>query len=205
MNHRRRQFKVQPIPSPQQKMIGVNNRFGNVGVKKQQGSTSIFYDSLLLTPAQLTYEFFSETAARTFPLTNFKDTLQPQESMVMERIYLTLVSETVATGEFDTVRSLDLSTDPGFSMGEFDFMIDNNRVIKPIPVSSFFPEFNSNSGSTIESVFGFDSQIVIPPLLQIKGTIKFPAGFFTTVALENTYLRLTIEGPGAIFAPQSNF
>ena len=35
--------------SPQRKAIGVNDKFGNKGIKKQQGSTVIKYDTLEIT------------------------------------------------------------------------------------------------------------------------------------------------------------
>ena len=34
--------------TPQDKIVGINNRFGNTGIKNQQGSTVVLYDSLPL-------------------------------------------------------------------------------------------------------------------------------------------------------------
>ena len=43
--------------TPQRKIIGVNNRYGNSAIKKQQGSTVIKYDTLPID-GSTTYRFF---------------------------------------------------------------------------------------------------------------------------------------------------
>ena len=129
--------------APQQKLIHVNNQFGNPGLRKQQGSTIEVYDSILLLSTQLTYSFFRTSQTRVFPFTNLETgTLEPQESFVLERAFFTLVSVDQATQEVTEVRQLDLTTDHGITMGEMDFFIVNQRLIRPLSIRSFFPEFN---------------------------------------------------------------
>ena len=42
---------IRGVVTPQQKAIGVNNRFGNVNILKNQGSSVELYDTLDLTVA----------------------------------------------------------------------------------------------------------------------------------------------------------
>ena len=49
--------------------------------------------------------------------------------------------------------------------------------------------------------FDFDTQIIIPPLLEYVATLRLP----NYTAFEGYYLRLTIEGSGAIIAPKTTF
>ena len=193
--------------SPQNKLVGVNNRFGNPGLKKQQGSTIEIYDIEELDPTQTSYEFFINSKNKQFPFTNLVDSkLQPQESFVLERAYFTFITRDDATGEFTVQRTLALGTDAGLIMGEIEVQIENQRVVKPIPLRSFVPEFNPYADNDIVNVFEFLTQIVIPPLLTFKGTVKFPAGSIPTPAAGTTnFLALTFGGPGGIFAPKSNY
>jgi len=190
--------------SAQQKIMSVNNRFGNPGMKKQQGSTVEIYDMVKLSAIKTTYDFFSDTANKIFPFTNLKNgMLQPQESFAMERAYLSLCTYDVPSETWVEVRELNLITDFGIAMGEFEFTIENQRVLKPFPVRSFFPQFNSDSESETQSVLEFDTQIILPPLLNFKASFKFPNKFFTSD--KDVYLCMTIGGAGGIFAPKSNY
>lgn len=188
--------------TPQQKIVGVNNRLGNTNIKKQQGSTVSLYDTLPLD-GQTYFEFFKSAKNRDFPFTNFTDgKLQPGESFVMERSYLSVIT-TTAEGIPTSVRELSLTTDGPIAAGEFHFRIDNDRVIKPLPVLSWFDNFNKSSEFTGDQVYEFDTQIVIPPLIQIAGNLQ--VNDYDPLDYPNGFLRLTIEGPGGIFAPKANF
>ena len=45
--------------TPQQKIVGVNNRFGNTNIKNQQGSTRVLFDSIEFTN-QSEFRFFDK-------------------------------------------------------------------------------------------------------------------------------------------------
>jgi len=197
---------ARPAVMPQNKLIHVNNQFGNPGLRKQQGSTIEVYDSILLLSTQLQYHFFRNSQTKIFPFTNLETgTLEPQESFVLERAFFTLVSVDQASGDITEVRQLDLTTDPGIATGEIEFFIVNQRLIRPLSVRSFFPEFNQWSDHVEESVKIWDTQLVVPPLLKFRVTIQFPEGFFTDVVNTDTYLFMTLGGPGGIFAPKANY
>lgn len=192
--------------TPQDKIIRTNNRFGNPGIKKQQGSTVEVYDSVLLQNDELSYDFFINAQDHQFPFTNLKKgQLQPQESFAMEHLYFALVEQSTINGDFLNITRLDGSFEAGISMGEFDFQIENQRVLKPIPMRSVLPQFNKSAIGFEQTNFEFETQIVIPPLLEFKMTCKFPKLFFAELDGIDTYLVATIGGAGGIFAPKSNY
>lgn len=192
--------------TPQSKIIGVNDRFGNPGLKKQQGSTIEIYDFEKLDFSKTVYEFFINAKNKQFPFTNLTDgKLQPQESFAMERMYFAIVDIDDATGSVLVVSPLTIGGYPTYFLSEVEFQIENQRVLKPLPLRSFTPEFNPDTDNNLCTVFEFDTQIVIPPLLNFKATVKFQPGFYTPEAGTSRYLVCTIGGPGGIFAPKSNY
>jgi len=191
--------------TPQMKNIAVNDRFGNSGIKKQQGSTVIKYDTLPLD-GSTQLRFFEQSSQRNFPLSNTGtdgNKLGVGNSMVVERIYLSIVQYDAVGNDLTSIASCDLTTTRGILInnGEFGFEIANSLVIKNVPVLSFTPNFNKNAENQLNNSFDFDTQIIIPPLLEFVATLRLP----NYTAFEGYYLRLTIEGSGAIIAPKTTF
>ena len=190
--------------TPQRKAVGVNDKFGNKGIKNQQGSTVIKYDTLPLD-GRSTYRFFEQSAQRNFPFSNTGsdgNKLGVGNTLVVERAYLSLVTYDLVAGTFTKVENLVLaSTDPNILLSELSFSIANSEVIKNVPILSWLPEFNKVAENQINSNFEFDTQVVIPPLLEYVANLRLPAG----VTDRGVYLRLTIEGTGAIIAPRTTF
>ena len=187
--------------TPQKKAIGVNDKFGNKGIKNQQGSTVIKYDTLPLD-GRSEYRFFEGSSQRNFPFANTGsdgNKLGVGNTLVVERAYLSLV--TVVGGVFTKIAAVDLTTDANILLSEFSMAIANSEVIKHVPVLSWLPEFNKVAENQLNSNFEFDTQVVIPPLLEYVATLRLPVG----VTERDTYLRLTIEGTGAIIAPRTTF
>ena len=57
--------------TPQQKLVAVNNKFGNSSIKDQQGTTRLIYDTLPLSGTSAkTLRFFEDSASRQFPFSN---------------------------------------------------------------------------------------------------------------------------------------
>jgi hypothetical protein len=80
--------------SPQMKQVFVNNKFGNTGIKRQQGSTVIKYDTLPLD-GRTEFRFFEGCQSRVFPFTNSNsegNKLGVGNSMTIERMYLSIVT-----------------------------------------------------------------------------------------------------------------
>jgi len=191
--------------TPQMKNIAVNDRFGNSGIKKQQGSTVIKYDTLPLN-GNTQLRFFEQSSQRNFPLSNTGtdgNKLGVGNSMVVERIYLSIVQYDAVGNDLNSIAPCDLATTRGILInnGEFGFEIANSLVIKNVPVLSFTPDFNKNAENEKNNSFDFDTQIIIPPLLEFVATLRLP----NYTAFDGYYLRLTIEGSGAIIAPKTTF
>ena len=187
--------------TPQRKAIGVNDKFGNKGIKNQQGSTVIKYDSLPLD-GRSEYRFFEGSSQRNFPLANTGsdgNKLGVGNTLVVERAYLSLV--TFEAGIPSLVAPIDLTSDANILLSEFSMAIANSEVIKHVPVLSWLPEFNKVAENNLNTNFEFDTQVVIPPLLEYVATLRLPVG----VTIKDVYLRLTIEGTGAIIAPRTTF
>jgi hypothetical protein len=189
--------------TPQMKNISVNDRFGNSGIKKQQGSTVIKYDTLPLD-GRTEFRFFEESNQRNFPLSNTGadgNKLGVGNSMVVERAYITVGTYDATTNRWTAVTQTGLTTNIAVLTSEFGFTIANSQVIKNIPILSWLPQFNKVAENEVNSNFEFDTQIIIPPLLEFVATLRTQG--YTPV--EGTYVRLTIEGSGAIIAPKTTF
>jgi hypothetical protein len=183
--------------TPQMKQVFVNNKFGNSGIKRQQGSTVIKYDTLPLD-GRTEFRFFEGCQSRVFPFTNSNaegNKLGVGNSMTIERIYLSIVTTDALAP------NLHLTTNIAVLTSEFSFLLANATVIKNVPILSFVPNFNKLAENNLNSSFEFDTQIVVPPLLDFIASLRTQA----YTAVENTSIRLTLEGAGAIIAPKTTF
>ena len=189
--------------TPQRKAIGINDKFGNTGIKKQQGSTVIKYDTLPLD-GSTELRFFQGSANRNFPFSNTGsdgNKLGVGSSMVVERAYLSVVN--VSDNDptiIDTIAVIDINSSGFLLTSEFSFAIANTEVIKNVPVLSWLPEFNKIAENALNTNFEFDTQVVIPPLLEYIATIRLQK-----YVASKSFLRLTIEGTGAIISPRATF
>lgn len=189
--------------TPQMKAVSVNDKFGNSGIKKQQGSTVIKYDTLPFD-GRTEFRFFEESNQRNFPLSNTGadgNKLGVGNSMVVERVYLTVGTYDPVTNQWLTLKTTDLTTNVAILAAEFGFTLANSQVIKNIPVLSWIANFNKAAENNVNSNYEFDTQIVVPPLLEFVATLRTQK----YVAVAETYIRLTIEGAGAIIAPKTTF
>jgi len=189
--------------TPQMKAVAVNDKFGNSGIKKQQGSTVIKYDTLPFD-GRTEFRFFEESNQRNFPLSNTGadgNKLGVGNSMVIERVYLTVGTYNPTTNAWLTFDATDISSNVAILASEFGFTLANSQVLKNIPVLSWIPNFNKNAENQLNSNYEFDTQIVIPPLLEFVATLRMQK----YTAVSETYIRLTIEGAGAIIAPKTTF
>jgi hypothetical protein len=189
--------------TPQDKNIAVNNRFGNAGIKKQQGSSVVKYDTLPLD-GRTTLNFFEGAAARNFPFSNCGsdgNKLGVGNTLVVERLYLTIL--TLDDGQLGKLDDISAAPDGTIEMGELNLSIANTTVLKNFPTLSTVPYFNYSSGTIKEVVYQLDTNIVIPPLLEYIMQLRLPA--YKVADYNNIYLRLTIEGSGSLIAPRTTF
>lgn len=194
--------------SPQTKIIQTNRRLGNNGIQNQQGTSRILYDTLPIDGRNL-FEFFKNSQARQIPFSNtgsYGNKLEIGETMIIARYYLALITfDAVNTETIDTV--VPIASVPAVTGGDLLIILANNVVVKPIPVLSSVSSFNKSAsfGDNLtpvgQSVFEFDTQIVIPPLLDFVFALQYAQ----LAAIPDTFIRLTIEGIGSIIAPQTTF
>lgn len=203
-------------PTPQGKIIETGDRFGYPGIKKMQGSSRIIYHYLPFDGRTL-FEFFKNVNTVQFPFTNISENkLQVAESMVIQRMYLGIITLDAITGDVTSSMELNQAGLSNIYRSDLNFMIANNQVIKPINVQSFQPQFNwaSNWGSlstvfaggliasqTGNAVWHADTLLNIPPLIEFQFNLQSDG--YTPVA--NMALGLTIEGTGAIMSPRQTF
>lgn len=195
--------------TPQRKLIGVADKFGNKGIKNQQGTTRVLYDTLDYT-GQTELRFFEGSAQRNFPLSNTGsdgNKLGVGNAMIVERGYITVIETVVADGDF---KIMPIGTGLGggslqnLQLCEFSFQTANAEVIKNVPIMSWFPEFNKNAENQVNYNFEFDTQISLQPLLEFVAMLRIPP--VGSLPADFKYqIRLTLEGVGAIIAPRTTF
>ena len=184
--------------SPQKKLMAIARRFGNAGLKFQQGTTKIIYDTLPLD-GNTTFRFFEEATSRTFPDTNQQadgNKLPVGSALVVERVYLAIITKT--NDIVDGIIELNGLGVQALEVGELELSIANSVVAKNIPQLSMDPRFNKSAQHNSYHNFEFDTQIVIQPLLEFLFTYKVQS--YTAIA--DTFLRLSVEGAGAIISPR---
>jgi len=188
--------------TPQQKMVAVNNKFGNVNIKSQQGTTRTLFDSLPISGAG-TYRFFENAQQRAFPFTNLGaegNRLNVGETFTLQKIYFSAITIDPDTGEITNFTEIAGATSQ-FTFGELDFIIANNQVVKQLPLLFNDAASNFTAVNTIDSAFNFATDIIIPPLLEYICQIRVA----DPRLVEDTFIRCTIQGTAGILAPQTTF
>lgn len=189
--------------TPQNKMVAVNNRFGNTNIASQQGTTRVLFDSIEFT-GQQEFRFFENAGSKQYPLTNVGaegNRLNVGETFVIEKIYFGISTLDPDTNQLTNFQ--DVPSGAPFNLkGELNFQIANNQVIKQLPLDMFI-DSNLNSTAVNQSDTAFDTftDIVIPPLLEYILSVRLA---YSTDATDK-YLVCFIEGSAGILAPQTTF
>lgn len=192
--------------TPQQKLVAVNNKFGNNSVKSQQGTSRIIYDSLLITAGKTFYRFFEDSTTRAFPLTNTGsegNKLGVGDTMVVSQILFDIWEKTTATGSWKLQGNL-VSLNSQSALGYLDFDIANNKVIKKLTLTEAVSYFNKDTAA-INNVIDLETQIVIPPLLPYLLDLQLPVDLPPPAPGTELYLVCQIIGTGGIIAPRTTF
>jgi hypothetical protein len=190
--------------TPQNKIVGVNNKFGNTNIKNQQGTTRVIFDSLPLN-GSTELRFFENAGSRQYPFTNIGsegNRLNVGETFVVQKVYFGTITTDPDTGLFTAFSPLTAFANLAFACGEWSFLIANSQVIKQLPfLTSFIPTFKLGVTNNSDQAFSTFTDIVIPPLLEYVLTYRLP----TYTAVANTRLVCFIEGTAGILAPQTTF
>jgi hypothetical protein len=199
--------------TPQEKIVAVNKRFGNTGIKSQQGTSRIIYDSLPVTNnGQTTFRFYEDSSSRAFPFTNTGsdgNKLGVGDTMVLGSVLFYAVQRATATGIFSATQ-VNLVSLPGItlSIAYFNFEIANNQVVKKVTLSEA-NSFYNNSTSTFATNLELETEIVIPPLLPYVLELRTPESLYTTLGAPSAghawFVFAQIIGVGGIIAPRTTF
>lgn len=190
--------------TPQQKIVAINQKFGNTGIKEQQGTSRIIYDSLP-TGTNTNFRFFEDSASRRFPFTNTGsdgNKLGVGDTMVIESVIFVVFDVINATGIIAPQFNLNASDTYLISM--FDFEIANNKVIKKLTLTEGAPYYNK---ATLENAtdLELETQIVLPPLLPYILELRLPKAIDAPAAGRTRYVQAQIIGTGGIIAPRTTF
>jgi hypothetical protein len=190
------------VVTPQMKGIGVNDRFGNTSIRKQQGTSREIYDSILVTQAEriqgFTIRFFEDVQSRSFPLTNLDNTnqLTVGETLITENYYIARAQvEEGVTQRFSPLDEFE-------KQGILSFELANSITIQRIPTLSSVGEFNVNAQFPEYASYNFYTQVVIPPLLNFVFIFRCPPN---PGANNDTLYRFNVAGVGSLIAPRTTF
>ena len=190
--------------TPQQKMVSVNNRFGNTNIAQQQGTTRVLFDSLELN-GSTELRFFENVSSRNYPFTNIGsegNRLTVGDTFVVQKIYFAVGTFDADLGIITDVQTFAQFGWDSFMKGEFSFQIANSQVIKQLPTEIFYTDLNPTNINQRDSAFGTFTDIVIPPLLEYVLTYRT-----APYTAETTPYRLFcfLEGSAGIISPQTTF
>lgn len=178
------------------KMVATADKFGNAGIKNQQLTTFEIFDILPLIPGT-TLNFFQNVNTRQFPFTNIQENrLQVGESMVIKRIWFTLVTE--FDGGIIDVQTLDQAGLAKYYLSQFSWSNDNSRVLKDLSLTNQMPEFNRKGWSESNNVFHLETDITIQPLIRFVCSLQLPAG----APVLNTFIGCHAGGVGTLLSPK---
>jgi len=176
----------------QSKIINVGNNLGLGGLKNQQGTTVIKYDTLPLD-GRTQYNFFQESNNRPFPLSNTGTDggkLGVGESLTIQRISFAIVEDR----EFRRLSGADA----GIIDGELTIVVANSNILLRLPILQFLPEFNKDAENNLNTSYELDTLLIIPPQLDFTFQLRVSGAI-----IEGAALRLTVEGVGSIFSPRT--
>lgn len=196
------QGRIITTTTPQQKIVGVNNKFGNTNIAQQQGTTRVLFDTLPLD-GRTEFRFFENSNSRQYPFTNVGaegNRLNVGETFVVQKIYFGIASinEDGSLGGFDTLKGLGFIP---FEYGEISFFVANNQVIKQLPFHTCITPINITAINSNDEAFSTFTDIVIPPLLEY--VLTYRSNNYLARAGES--LTCFIEGTAGILAPQTTF
>jgi len=189
--------------TPGAKLAMVNNKLGNPGLKRNQGSSVEVYDYVKVTPGTAgVVRFFDAVNTKVFPFTNIQQNqLQVGEALAIEYIAFTRIS--VKAGTIQTFEALTDSVN-GLSLCGFSFLLDNSRTVKNNSLTRSFQTLNTKGGTAVNSLFYPDTDLTIPPQISFTAELNVPANTDSTTADTDVYYGIHLFGTGAILNLKSN-
>jgi len=191
--------------TPQQKLVAVNSKFGNVNVQSQQGTSRILYDTIKCN-GQSNVRFFEDSASRTFPLCNTGsegNKLGVGDTMVIAQVLFELWEVATPSGVWQDVQPL-VGGSNDYNLSYCNIEIANNQVVKKLTLTE--SSFTYNKDTTQQNnTIDLETSIVIPPLLPFVVELQTPIALPTSVVGTDFYISCQIIGVGGIIAPRTTF
>lgn len=217
------------------KIVQVNDRLGNKGVSKDQGTSRTIYDAVQLatTTTNTQLILFENAKTRQFPLTNLQENkLQVGETIAMQRFSFYVIECTSATTNALGIMPLYFFAQfQRLYAATFDFYIGQDWVIKKKPLADMYAPFNKDSkfmgmttsqaGYTVPAAAAtYDVPIVLAQGLPhdvqwfdndliIPQQVEFKAIInVPPISLPSGfdfYFAMKLEGLGSLYSPKSNF
>lgn len=192
--------------TPSAKLALVNNKLGNPGLKRNQGSTFEVYDYQNVTASVGTAQvlrFFSDVNTKTAPFTNLQQNqLQVGEALSIEYIAFTrLEVETATSTLIGLTPLLNLSE---FSLSQMSILLDNSRIIKVNSLMRSFEAFNTKGGTAKNFLFYPDTDLVIPPQITFTVELNVPKNSDTAATGKTVYYGCHLFGTGSILNLKTN-
>ena len=190
------------------KLALVNNKLGNSGLKKNQGSTFEIYDYIEVTGTIGTNQvlrFFGSVNTKTFPFTNIQQNqLQVGEALAIEYIALTRLEITTA-GTVDKLTSqTSLLNVTGLALSQFSLLLDNSRILKNNSLTRANSIFNPKGKTGANNLFYPDTDLTIPPQISFTAELQTPANTDTVAEGKKVFYGCHLFGTGAILNLKTN-
>jgi len=190
--------------TPGAKLAMVNNKLGNPGLKKNQGSTFEVYDYVDVTANLGTSQvvrFFSSVNTKTFPFTN----LQQNQLQVGEALAIEYIAFTRLTFEGGKLTGIDpLLSLSEFSLSQMSILLDNSRIIKVNSLMRSFDAFNTKGSTARNFLFYPDTDLTIPPQISFTVELNVPQNTDSTTTGISVYYGCHLFGTGSILNLKTN-
>ena len=191
--------------TPSAKLAMVNNKLGNPGLKKNQGSTFEVYDYVNVTTGIGTAQvlrFFQSVNTKTAPFTNLQQNqLQVGEALSIEYIAFTRLVTDRAGVLKSLTPLLNLSE---LSLSQMSILLDNSRIIKVNSLMRSFEAFNTKGGTAKNFLFYPDTDLVIPPQISFTTELAVPNNTDTAGVDDVVYYGCHLFGTGSILNLKTN-
>jgi len=192
--------------TPQAKLAAINNRLGNPGLKKNQGSSVEVWDYVKVTAAGTAgvIRFFENVNAKSFPFTNIQQNqLQVGEALAIEYIAFTRLETKKDTSLITEFTSL-LATVPTLTLSGMSFLLDNSRIIKNNSLVRSNKFLNTKGQTAENNLFYPDTDLTIPPQISFTVELNTPSNADAVPAETDVYYGCHLFGVGAILNLKTN-
>lgn len=189
--------------TPGAKLAMVNNKLGNPGLKRNQGSSVEVWDYTKVLPGTAgVVRFFDAVNTKVFPFTNIQQNqLQVGEALAIE--YIAFTRLVVKQGVLTKFEALTDAVNQ-LSLAGFSFLLDNSRTVKNNSLVRSFQTLNTKGGTALNSLFYPDTDLTIPPQISFTAELNVPANTDTASEGEEVYYGIHLFGTGAILNLKAN-